>query len=880
MRVDGATARVMAPTLPPSGDAACEIATRTGKGTPTIGRVSTGTTAPAPDVGTGHGGTDTATRITRILDERRRLLPAIRAEVARWRTVDEQLAALSAAVEALRTHATTPAELRDALVLPFVEAREGAAEAVRLLRVLEARFARDTVNVGVSGQARVGKSTLLQSVSGLGDDQIPTGQALPVTAVRSRIFHAPDLRRATLRLHSFDTFVSEVLAPYHAELDIAGLPATPDEFRRWSYPQASQSPGSPASEADGGRAEGLRPTAAPDRPSWVTMLNRLRAMQASFPTYEHHLTGGERVVPLEELRPWVAYPTNAEEQAPGPVSRRYLAVRDVRIDCPFPHAQVRHLGIVDLPGLGEFAAGADQHHVGGLQNEVDVVLMVKRPVEGMAYWGDADARALDLIDSARGFADRRDFVFLVLNTGDTAEALVTALRDHIRGQVNSGVPDQFFRVLECDAADTADVFAHVLSPVLDHLAARMPAMDADTFAGTRAELRATAQRIGMLTDDLGRALASVAQASGSVAEDLDLRARRLRQDLSGALVGLVSELRVQARAVGEDQDYTEAVERAYGATRAWIGGGLGIGEEAWRDEALRNMTVDRNSSRFAGDELNRVRVEISSCFEEIDVYFAARVRALWEQVAAILRAHTGTLLDGPAPRGLADSPAPRGVADNPAPRGVADNPAPRGVADNTAGEAALRLFAELLAEASEPCPRLRRAVEQLLTVRLDYRSQLHPRVRAELDGLTLQERDPVTGEQRNRVVVEVSADGAERLYSFVVQMAEQAAYLTKKALLLREGVTPALVLHAAAEQLEDTMIRSGDSEREFKRLARSYRDEIWPGVFGEIDAANARVAAVARAREALVGTLTEERDRDRAPDHGVSGLVPSNEEAK
>ena len=127
------------------------------------------------------------------------------------------------------------------------------------------------------------------------------------------------------------------------------------------------------------------------------------------------------------------------------------------------------------------------------------------------------------------------------------------------------------------------------------------------------------------------------------------------------------------------------------------------------------------------------------------------------------------------------------------------------------------------------------------------------------DPTVLQERDPVTGEQRNRVVVEVSPDGAEQLYAFVVQMAEQAAYLTKKALLLREGVTPALVLHAAAEQLEDTMIRSGDSEREFKRLARSYRDEIWPGVFGEIDAANARVAAVVRNRDALVATLAEEK---------------------
>ena len=654
--------------------------------------MSIGTTAPVPDATANpQAGTpvtasdpetsDTEARIAAILADRRRLLPDVRAESARWQAVDEQLAALAVAVEALRTHSTTPAELREALVLPFAQAREGAGEAVRLLRVLEARLARDTVNIGVSGQARVGKSTLLQSVSGLGDDQIPTGQALPVTAVRSRIFHAPDLRRATLRLHSFDTFVTDVLAPYHAELEIAGLPATPEEFRHWRYPKPSQPPGSPASaeyrrrveehhrlttapddapsqppgspasSRGAGSAEGLRLTGAPDRPSWVTMLNRLRAMQQSFPTYEHDLTGGERVLPLEELRPWVAYPTNAEEQQPGLVARRYLAVRDVRIDCPFPHAQVRHLGIVDLPGLGEFAARADEHHVGGLQNEVDLVLLVKRPVEGMAYWGDADARALDLIDSARGFVDRRDFVVLVLNTGDTSDALLTALRDHIRGQVNSGVPDQFFQVLECDAADAGDVFARVLSPVLAHLAARMPAMDADAVAGTRGELRAVAQRIVTLTDDVARVLASVAQSSGSVAEDLDLRSRRLRQDLSGALVGLVGELRAQARAVGEDQDYTDAVERAYATTRAWITDGLGIGEQAWRDEALRAMTVDRNSSRYAGDELNRVRVEISSCFEEIDVYFTARVRALWERVAQILRDHTGALLHSGLGRG-------------------------------------------------------------------------------------------------------------------------------------------------------------------------------------------------------------------------------------
>jgi hypothetical protein len=343
-------------------------------------------------------------------------------------------------------------------------------------------------------------------------------------------------------------------------------------------------------------------------------------------------------------------------------------------------------------------------------------------------------------------------------------------------------------------------------------------MDTAVLAGTRAELRAVLHKIQATIEDLGGVLAAVKQASGSIAEDLEWRTNRLRQDFAGALIGLVNELREQARAAIQDPGFTHAVEKAYLATREWIKNGLGVGQRRWQDEALRSMLVDQNSSRYAGEELNRVRVEISNCFQGIDAFFATRIQELWRQIARILFAQLGTLLDG------------------------------------YDGEAALRRFAELLATAAEPCPRLSNAVHQLLAVRLDYRSQLHPRVRAELDVLTLQERDPDTGQQRNRIVVELNQAGAEQLYRSVVHMAEQAAHLTKKAL-LREGLTPALVLHAAAEQFEDTLIRSGDSEREFKRLARCYRDEIWPGVFHEIDAANARVTKVIRARELLAARL-------------------------
>jgi hypothetical protein len=773
---------------------------------------------------------DAPARIGAILQRRHGLVAPVRAEIEWWQRVDAQLTGLAAAVAVLRDHPSTPEQLRAALdgsgFAPRVdEARSGVAEATRLLRVLGARFARDTITIGVSGKARVGKSTLLQSISGLGQDQIPTGKGLPVTAVRSRIRHSATAERATLSLHTFETFAADVLAPHHAQLGLPGLPTSLAEFAQWPYP----SPGSPAEPAD------------PDAPpSHATLLKRLRDMQAALPSYAGDLVGGERELHLDELRPYVAYPTNEELGDPAGVSRRYLAVRDLRIDTRFPHNRVQQLSVVDLPGLGEVAVGADAHHVEGLQNEVDVVLLVKRAMGDEAYWGEADARALDLLDIARGFVAKRDFVLLVLNQGGVDPAMAATLRDDVAREVNMGEPDRFFRVLETDAADPADVARRVLDPVLDHLAERLPAMDSEVLEATRAGTQAVVDRIDSLVGDLGRALATVRAATGSAAEDLDRRARRLRQDVAAGLQELVARLREQARDAAEDPEYVATVERAYAATREWITSGLGVGEEAWKDEGLRRMRVDSFSGGYAGEQLNRVRVEISDSFERIDAFFTERVEKLWTDVARVLGAELGTLLAGPD-TDVGDPEAPDGPGT---------------------GRDALDRFADLLDAAQPPCPRLRRAVQTLRGIRLDYRSQLHPRVRSELDGLALELPDPQTGQLRTQITVPATAAGADELYRFVLRMAEQAAYLTQKAL-LREAVTPALVLHAAAEQFEDTVIRSGESEVEFRRLADAYKNDIWPGVYREMDAANARFTAVTRARDLLVATLGARKEEQQ-----------------
>lgn len=737
---------------------------------------------------------DVQERIAAILEKRRARLPEVQNLIQQWERIDQELVALTSAVGDLCSHPRTPAEVRQIMETVSTDrARTGIVQAVELLRLLEARFSRGTINIGVSGRARVGKSTLLQSVSGLNDEQIPTGSGLPVTAVRSRIFHSSAYARAKLALHTFATFRKEVLEPYHNELGLAGIPATIAEFRNYSYP----------------RSENELAHAYRDKHSNVAILRRLREMQQALWSYENDLSGGERIIELSQLRQYVAYPTNEEIES-AQCARHYLAVRDVHIECAFPYAQVEHVGIVDLPGLGEVASNAEQHHLAGLQNDVDVVLLVKRPVEGMAYWGREDVNTTNLLDNARGFiSQRRDFVFILINRGPGDRQLAESMRDDIRRQANDGTDGAHFHVLEADATDQRVVYENVLAPVLDHLAERLPCMDQEVVEGTRASSVTAASGIQTLLCDIETALSATRVASVSTVEELGQRGEELRKDLAAEFAELVSDLQRVARSGDEDPAFLSAVDVAYQDIRAWITSGFGDGKDRWIADALREMRVDKYSHRFTGDQLNRIRVEIGGRYCALDNYFHDKLEELWGQVAGILRRHLGVLVE------------------------------------NVQSADALDRLAGCLEEAVEPCPTLAKAIRELRALRLDYRTQLHPRVRRALDGLTLQVVNPETGEEETRITEKVSEDGAEAVYREVTQLAEQAAYQTYKSL-IQEALTPALVLHAALEQFEDTLIRAGASRVEFGRLVRSCRDDIWPGAYEDMEQSNARVNRVRR----------------------------------
>ncbi len=749
-------------------------------------------------------------RIQAILQARQAQLPQINTKLKQARLLGETLVQLNSALQDLMTYPTAPEALRlDIQAVLSHPLQTEIAALIKDLLTAQTRLSRQTLNIGVSGQARVGKSTLLQTLSGLTDEQIPTGAGIPVTAVRSRLRHSPRTQQATLMLHSFESFRDQVLRPYHREL-LLPYPDSLSDFKSFNY------------EATTIDVDALSMTQR-------GLLLRLKAMQRSLPSYEQDLTGQSRLVGLEGLREWVAYPSQAQASDPD-CPRRYLAVRDVLIECPFPETEVENLTIIDLPGLGELDAAAERHHVEGLQNEVDLVLLIKRPVQGMAYWTQADAKATDLLDEARGAVEhRKDFTLIVVNEGGPGSTpeLVAALLSQIQQIPNEGEPERHYKVLRCDATDLTSVRQHLLLPCLEHLAEQLPSMDQQVIKVALTHWQTTTQQLLQLLQNLHQRLQQSGSLESGSQETLDKLTEQLRRNLSTALNQLQRERyqRIQPQDQGlhpvEDADLIEMIQATSEQIREWIEGqGLGVGRESWIQSAYARILEDNNISPLASDELNRIRVQISETFCQLDQLLDAKVQTLWSQVSQAIGCHTGDLLEG--------------ISD---------------------GKAALEQLSLDLELASEPCPTLQKAIQELLQLKISYRSHFHPRVREKLDLLNYELVDK-QGQLKPQFTASLSLEGAAHLYRQIADLATAATHDTQQAL-LSESIFSDRVLHAAIEQFVDSLIRSEASKWEFKRLGRSYRDAIWPGVFEKLDAQHAKVVQVRRYSQAIERLIEE-----------------------
>ncbi|MEU1393002.1 MULTISPECIES: hypothetical protein [unclassified Nonomuraea] len=577
---------------------------------------------------------DIQVRINAVLAQRRERRAQAEEAYAAWEALRQAFADLVALVERIRRDDSADESghgLRAALrsFLDDGDARGVLAELTEAavhLQAVRGRTSRTTLNIGVIGQTQMGKSTLLRSISGLDRlpvNVLPTSQdSLPTTATRSRISNS-DAARAEVVQRDFAEFRDVYLEPRHQALGLRA-PSTIEEFAAYPYPAWE-------SYAQDPRSAEHDLTSAPEH------LRRLREAQASLHSYRSQLVRDQvREIPLEQVADHVSYPPAS---APLDAPRPYLAVRDVRIYCPFPNNPVRDLTLIDLPGTQERGIDVAQQFMYDLRNEVDLLLQIKRPGHTSVHFSESDAEIQRLARSANAGADIGDFMMILLNHDTAHTDLSQDQFDTASRQARGAVGMHGIQVLHADVVRDDQVRGRVLAPVLSHLAERLAAMDQAAFAAARAGTEAAGRRAVEAVAVLAEALRGenvVLPTEDAIVSEL---VTRILRGLSNALGDIVDEYLRRVQEGRRTEELDAAVAAAADEVRTWIAAGFGRGAaEEWYDEVradAKRLRLDTVEQEFI-----RSRHHVSDTFKKVvDASMGQAIVELQQRVTQALWAH-------------------------------------------------------------------------------------------------------------------------------------------------------------------------------------------------------------------------------------------------
>ncbi|MER5931985.1 hypothetical protein [Streptomyces sp. NPDC002054] len=542
-----------------------------------------------------------AARIGEI--RRRREQQARQLDVARtW--VTEVLAGLRL-LDSLRLEllGAVPAEAEGRLAALGVELGElleqlplEAAE----IETVAARFRRPTLNVGVIGRARQGKSRMIRSLTGLTEQEIPTSDGSFCTGVTSVIRHEDGVdTQAQVFLHSERSFLHEVIAPYYAELGLGSPPATLDRF-------AGPLPAEPAerSAADGSRYA------------------HLAGFHEALPAYRALLrTPSPHPVPAGGIRSFVAQAD--EDETP---QHAFRAVRHVRITTHFAEQDWTGLALIDLPGIGDTNLQDAQRIVAALKDEIDVVVFVRRPDALGDGIGTYDHDLYDHVRDGLSDVGLEQCSFLIVNRCSGPKNDNSANADRMLTQ---WLPASRFEVAEAHIADCSQPaeVAAVMDRVLDHLLTHLDGLDAQRLAARTEKAAELRERTARLLAQAGR-LADLAQPSEVWFLPFTTLFKEASGRLATALAAYVRELREEREYA--DTSLAEAVDAILEAAQQ-DPGHPSVAQIVVRADAEDGLSV------AYGKYLNESRARISRRFLECDLALHTRTERMQHRIAEILK---------------------------------------------------------------------------------------------------------------------------------------------------------------------------------------------------------------------------------------------------
>lgn len=353
----------------------------------------------------------------------------------------QKIESLLAALRRTRDRASKVAgcypDLKSALSgISFSDAENSLLAARAACEAALVRLRRDSINIGVAGKARQGKSQILQMLTGLGDEQIPTGDGGFCTASRSIVRNASS-KSAIVHYLAEGKLLEEKVAPSFAPLGsnpvalgLSSRPASIDAFIKMELP----------SVPDTAPVEALE--------NWkkvVALQKDLRENRGLIAK----LGASPETVKIDTVRKYLVK-DNGEAD--------YQVVDHVEIHTSFEMNLPKGMTVYDLPGLEDPTPGIREMMLKSVSEDADIVLLLRMPKNTGDDWDSADLRTMNMLKNVYPADDvlPKDWIQLVLNL-DKRDA------SHNEKQVErmkESAPSGFSPVV-CDCGSKDDVRAMV-----------------------------------------------------------------------------------------------------------------------------------------------------------------------------------------------------------------------------------------------------------------------------------------------------------------------------------------------------------------------------------------------------------------------------------
>lgn len=325
-----------------------------------------------------------AETIQKILDDRKPITEKTVQTIGQLQSLDKKLTELNGYLPKIR--AKCPEKLTP-LENDLSDCKSQLRDCWADLEQLRARFSRSTFNIGIVGNARQGKSTFLQKLTGLTNDEIPAASSVAhCTGAPSIIVNDTDIF-AEVEFYNAEEFLQNIIRPFYDELRLENPPGSLVEFRP-----------------------------LPERKFEATQQNlydSLKKRQEGISAYKDLLGQDKKRIDRNDFREYIA-----QQDITGKPLFKWIAVKMVTIHCPFRVPDVGKVAVCDTPGLGDFVCGAEENLIRNIAENLDAVTMLKMKPK-VAGVDPKDTNLYGLLPKAINIFAPSEWSYFIVNRTDT-----------------------------------------------------------------------------------------------------------------------------------------------------------------------------------------------------------------------------------------------------------------------------------------------------------------------------------------------------------------------------------------------------------------------------------------------------------------------------